>query len=50
MNHTVLLGGYHLITIIVSLHDPIVEWLADDCVSDIANELAREPMPVPLLG
>ena len=48
--HAVLLSGYHLVAFVVSLHDPLAEWLHDDGVGDVADELAWQPAPVLLLG
>ena len=50
MDHAVLLGGHHLVAVVVGLHHPVVEGLAEDCVGNVADELAGEPMPVLLLG
>ena len=50
MDHAVLFGGHLLVAVAVGLHDPLGEGLADDGVGDVADELARQPAPVLLVG
>ena len=50
MDHAVLFGGHDLVTVIISLHHPLGEGLADDRVGDVADELARQPALVLLIG